>query len=130
MSSLDTQDRELQLSNPTPVFSFKPQTQQGADILANWLNVQILMPDFFEDGSAWLLEQYPPTTDEQKANIQKFFGGIADPPANAKKLFNFGASLRNDGVKKIGCYGFCWGKHLRDFWFRFVDVCLPMSHAR
>ena len=106
------------------MFSFKPQTQQGADILANWLNVQVLMPDFFEDGSAWLLEQYPPTTDEQKANIQKFFGGIASPRTNAEKLLKFGTSLRNDGVKKIGCYGFCWGKQ---FARPLVQICGCMS---
>ncbi|TCD68823.1 hypothetical protein EIP91_009690 [Steccherinum ochraceum] len=91
------------------VFGFKPQTQQGADILAAQLNIQILMPDFFEDGAAWLLSQYPPKTDEQKANIQKFFGGIASPPNNAAKLFAFGEALRKDGAKKVGCYGFCWG---------------------
>ena len=68
------------------------------------------MPDFFEEGSAWMLEQYPPKADEQKANIQKFFGGIASPPANAEKLFAFGKALKDDGVKRVGCYGFCWGR--------------------
>lgn len=104
----------VHISAPHSVYhldvSFKPQTQQGADILASRLNVQVLMPDFFEEGSAWLLEQYPPKTDEQKANIQKFFGGIASPPDNAEKLLTFGKALKEEGVKTVGCYGFCWGK--------------------
>jgi len=91
------------------IFGFKPQTQQGADILASQLNVQVLMPDFFEDGSAWLLSQYPPQTDEQKANIQAFFGGIANPVENATRLSDFGHALKDEGVKRVGCYGFCWG---------------------
>ena len=47
--------------------SFKPQTQQGADILAQNLNVQILMPDFFEPEGPWPVDKFPPQTDEEKA---------------------------------------------------------------
>ncbi|KAI0076229.1 hypothetical protein K474DRAFT_1691426 [Panus rudis PR-1116 ss-1] len=91
------------------IFGFKPQTQQGADIIADNLKVQVLMPDFFENGEAWPVDKFPPKTDEEKQKLQQFFGGIASPPDNKNKLINFGKALKNDGAKFIGVYGFCWG---------------------
>ncbi|KAJ3490173.1 hypothetical protein NLI96_g1616 [Meripilus lineatus] len=91
------------------IFGFKPQTQQGADIIADNLKVQVLMPDFFEDGEPYPLENFPPKTDEDKAKLQAFFGGIALPPKNGERLLAFGKTLKDDGVKFLGVYGFCWG---------------------
>lgn len=91
------------------VSRFKPQTQQGADIIADNLKVQVLMPDFFEDGEPYPLERFPPKTDEDKARLQAFFGGIALPPKNKDRLIDFGKTLKGDGVKFAGVYGFCWG---------------------
>ena len=88
---------------------FKPQTQQGADILAEKLGVQVLMPDFFEPGEPWPVDQFPPTTDEGKAQLQQFFGGTANP-ANAKqKAIDVGKALKAEGVEFVGLYGYCWG---------------------
>lgn len=90
--------------------SFKPQTQQGADIIADQLKVKVFMPDFFEDGEPWPVEGFPPKTDEDKQKLQDFFGGLASPPANKDKLIAFGKVLRSEGVKSLGVYGFCWGE--------------------
>ena len=68
------------------------------------------MPDFFEDGEAYPLSRYPPTTDEDKALYHAFFAGIALPPKNKDKLLGFGKALKGDGVKSLGLYGFCWGE--------------------
>ncbi|KAI0793236.1 hypothetical protein C8Q75DRAFT_804052 [Abortiporus biennis] len=91
------------------IFGFKPQTQQGADIIAENLKIQVLMPDFFEDGHPWPVEHFPPKTDEDKKKLQEFFGSIASPPKNMEKLLEFGHQLKDKGVRSIGTYGFCWG---------------------
>ncbi|CAL1696172.1 unnamed protein product [Somion occarium] len=91
------------------IFGFKPQTQQGADIIADQLKVKVLMPDFFEDGEPWPAEHFPPKTPAEKRKLQDFFGGIASPPANKDKLIHFGRALKNDNVNFVGVYGFCWG---------------------
>ena len=70
------------------------------------------MPDFFEDGEPFPLEDFPPKTDEDKAKLQAFFGGIALPPKNGERLLAFGKSLKDDGVKFLGVYGFCWGQSI------------------
>ena len=89
--------------------SFFPQTQQGADIVASALNTTVYMPDFFEPESAFDISKFPPRHDQDKADLQAFFGGIASPPANTKKLIEFGTYLKSNGAKKVGTYGFCWG---------------------
>lgn len=71
------------------------------------------MPDFF-DGKPYDLTKFPPKSDEEKNDLQAFFGGIANPPANVEKLTKFGHYLKENGAKKVGIYGFCWGK---SFWF-------------
>ncbi|KAI0724185.1 hypothetical protein C8T65DRAFT_625701 [Cerioporus squamosus] len=91
------------------IFGFKPQTQQGADILAEKLGVQVLMPDFFEPGEPWPVDQFPPKTDEEKAKLQQFFGGIANPGNAVEKAINVGKALKSEGVEFVGLYGYCWG---------------------
>ncbi|OCH92727.1 hypothetical protein OBBRIDRAFT_791027 [Obba rivulosa] len=91
------------------IFGFKPQTQQGADILAEKLNAQVLMPDFFEPGEPWPADKFPPQTDEEKAKLQEFFGGIANPQTAVQKLIEVGRALKSDGSVFVGTFGFCWG---------------------
>jgi len=91
------------------IFGFFPQTQQGADIVASALNTTVYMPDFFEPDGPYPVDKYPPKTDQDKADIQAFFGGIASPPANVTKLKSFGQVLKANGAQRIGVYGFCWG---------------------
>ncbi|KAI0733977.1 hypothetical protein C8Q72DRAFT_505666 [Fomitopsis betulina] len=91
------------------IFGFKPQTQQGADILAEQLNAHVLMPDFFEPAGAWPQDKFPPKTDEEKARLQQFFGGTANPQNGATKLLKVGQALKQDGAKFVGAFGFCWG---------------------
>ena len=94
-----------------PRSRFWPQTQQGADIIAQKLNAQVLMPDFFEAGEPWPQDKFPPQTDEEKAELQAFFGGLANPTDAVAKLLNVGKALKSEGVEFIGVYGFCWGKY-------------------
>jgi dienelactone hydrolase len=88
---------------------FFPQTQQGADIIATSLKTRVYMPDFFEPNQPFSAEKYPPKSDIDKADLQAFFGGTAKPDVATGKLKDFGLALRQDGAKKIGAYGFCWG---------------------
>ena len=89
---------------------FKPQTQQGADILAEKLNAHVLMPDFFEPADAWPVDKFPPQTDEEKGKLQQFFGGPANPQNSVTKLLKVSEALKQDGAKFVGAFGFCWGK--------------------
>ncbi|TBU46527.1 hypothetical protein BD309DRAFT_857797 [Dichomitus squalens] len=91
------------------IFGFKPQTQQGADILAEKLKAQVLMPDFFEPGEPWPVDQFPPKTPEDQKKLQEFFGGIAKPTDGVARLINVAKTLKSEGVEFVGAYGFCWG---------------------
>lgn len=91
------------------IFGFKPQTQQGADILADQLNAHVVMPDFFEPDAPWPADKFPPKTDEEKAKLQAFFGGAANPQNAVSKLLNVAKALKADGAKFVGAFGFCWG---------------------
>ncbi|KAH9891060.1 Alpha/Beta hydrolase protein [Cubamyces lactineus] len=91
------------------IFGFKPQTQQGADILAEKLNAQVLMPDFFEPAQPWPVDKFPPQTDEEKGKLQAFFGGPAKPQDAVSKLINVGKALKSEGAGWVGTFGFCWG---------------------
>lgn len=86
-----------------------PQTQQGADIIASSLKTTVYMPDFFEPGTAFPEDKYPPKNEQDKADIQAFFGGTGNPAVAVGKLKTLGGTLRSNGAKKIGVYGFCWG---------------------
>jgi dienelactone hydrolase len=91
------------------IFGFFPQTQQGADIIASTLKTTVYMPDFFEPHPPFPVSKSPPTCDQDKADLQAFFGGTANPGVTMKKLTSFGQILKSSGVKKVGVYGFCWG---------------------
>jgi dienelactone hydrolase len=68
------------------------------------------MSDFFLPSSAFSISKFPPQTSQDKADLQAFFGGTANPGETVKKLLTFGEALRADGKKKIGVYGHCWGE--------------------
>ncbi|KAJ7814150.1 hypothetical protein B0H14DRAFT_2851026 [Mycena olivaceomarginata] len=91
------------------IFGYFPQTQQGADIIASTLKTVVYMPDFFEPNAPFPSENFPPTTEEGKKSLQDFFGGTANPGEAVKKLTAFAQTLKSDGAKKVGAYGFCWG---------------------
>ncbi|KAF7437194.1 hypothetical protein PC9H_004030 [Pleurotus ostreatus] len=91
------------------IFGFFPQTQQGADIIATALKTKVYMPDFFEPDSAFPIDGFPPKSDADKQALQDFFGGPANPQRTKEKLEAFGKLLKNDGAKRLGVYGFCWG---------------------
>ncbi|EEB91195.1 hypothetical protein MPER_10485, partial [Moniliophthora perniciosa FA553] len=86
-----------------------PQTQQGADIIASSLKTRVYMPDFFEPDGPFPIDKFPPQTDEEKQQLQDFFGGTANPADNIAKLVTFGKTLKEEGAKRVGAYGFCWG---------------------
>ena len=88
---------------------FKPQTQLGADMLADALNARVVMPDFFEPSDAWDVSRHPPQTDEDKAAFQKFFAGPAKPADAVAKLERVVRALQEECAKKVGAYGLCWG---------------------
>ncbi|KAI0344107.1 hypothetical protein BDW22DRAFT_1355401 [Trametopsis cervina] len=91
------------------IFGFKPQTLQGADILAEELKAQVLMPDFFEGDEPWPLDRFPPSTDEDKKKFQEWFGGFASPANHIPKLIKVGEALKADGADFVVAYGYCWG---------------------
>jgi len=93
------------------VFGFFPQTQQGADMIASGLKTVVYMPNFFEPNEPFSISKFPPKTDQEKAELQAFFGpgGAAFPAGNIGKLVSFAATLKTNGYKRVGAYGFCWG---------------------
>lgn len=88
-----------------------PQTQQGADIVASTLKTKVYMPDFF-DGHPYPVDKFPPSTDQEKADFQVFWGGIANISNTVDKVTKFAETLKADNIKRIGLYGFCWGAGL------------------
>lgn len=88
--------------------SYFSQTLQGADILAKTLGAQIFMPDFFGE-NVFNIKKFPPKNEQEKQDLQNFFGTIATPDAIATKLVDFAEVLKGDGFKKIGALGYCFG---------------------
>jgi len=82
---------------------------QGADIIAAGLKARVFMPHFFEPNDPFPVEKHPPTTDEGKAELQTFFGTVANPSKGASRLADVAKTLKNDGFKFVGAVGFCWG---------------------
>jgi hypothetical protein len=95
------------------IFGFKPQTQQGADMLADALGAEVYMPDFFAPAAPWPTDEFPPKTNEQSEALQAFFGGPASPSDGAVKLRLLAEALKADGAVKVGAFGFCWGASFR-----------------
>lgn len=94
---------------PTRRSSYFSQTLQGADILAKTLGAKVFMPDFFGEGNTFNIEKFPPKDDNDKKDLQDFFGGVGSPPPAAAKLVDFAHVLKREGFKKIGALGYCWG---------------------
>lgn len=91
------------------IFGFWPQTLQGADILSESLNVQVVLPDFFAPHQPYDLSRFPPSTDADKAALQEFFGGAANPQRVLPLVKNVADALKAAGAKTVGIYGYCWG---------------------
>lgn len=89
--------------------SFYPQTQQGADILAEQLSAQVVMPDFFEGDKPWPVDRFPPSTDEDKKKFQEWFGGFANPANHVPRVIQVGEALKSEGAEFVVVYGYCWG---------------------
>ncbi|KAG6919574.1 hypothetical protein DXG01_004237 [Tephrocybe rancida] len=70
------------------------------------------MPDFFEPNAPFSADKVPPKSEQDRRDLQDFFGGTASPPAAIKKLGDFGRILRTNGAKNVAAYGFCWGVYL------------------
>ena len=94
------------------VYSFFPQTLQGADILAKAVGAQVFVPDFFGEGNAPSMDRFPPKSDEDRKYIQEFLEGPANVPATAAKTIAFANVLKSAGFKKIGALGYCFGNAL------------------
>lgn len=90
--------------------SLQPQTLQGADILAEELKAQVIMPDFFEGHEPWPLDKFPPKTEEDKQEFQKWFGSVADPARHIPRVIQIGETLKEDGAEFVLGYGYCWGE--------------------
>ena len=78
------------------------------------MNATVYMPDFFEPNKPFPIDKFPPKTDEEKDDLQKFFAGPAKPELAVENLKRVGKTLRDDGAKWVGAYGMCWGKHSVD----------------
>ncbi|KAL5534503.1 hypothetical protein ACEPAG_966 [Sanghuangporus baumii] len=91
------------------IFGFYPQTQQGADALAQTLNAKVVMPDFFEPDKPYPEDRFPPKSQEDKDSLQAFFAGPAKPEKAVAGLIRVGEELRKQGAQKVGAYGLCWG---------------------
>ncbi|KAI5284727.1 hypothetical protein KEM52_002770 [Ascosphaera acerosa] len=100
------------------IFGYWPQTLQGADILSKCGGEQckyrVFIPDLFEGGRCNLAD-FPPTTDEKKAQIQNFFATTANPAKNVDRIAPFVAAankLAPGGAGQFaawGILGLCWG---------------------
>ncbi|KAI8966342.1 alpha/beta-hydrolase [Daldinia sp. FL1419] len=94
-------------------FGFYPQTIQGLDILAYGCSdrkYQVFMPDFF-NGNPAELEWYPPTDDDKKARIGRWFQETALWSNHIHKIPDFltAANIHNGNIKSWGMMGYCWG---------------------
>ncbi|KAI1772381.1 alpha/beta-hydrolase [Hypoxylon cercidicola] len=95
------------------IFGFFPQTIQGADILAESdveRKYQVYLPDFF-DGNPAKIEWYPPTDDEKKDKLAKWFENDAMWPKHLPKVRGLleAAEKNNPNIKSWGIIGYCWG---------------------
>lgn len=90
------------------IFGFFPQTQLGADSIAEALNARVYMPDVFF-GDPCPIEVYPPKNDEDKKVIGDFFQNQAKNDRVLPGLLNLAKILRDGGAEKLYIYGLCWG---------------------
>lgn len=108
------------------IFGFRPQTLQGADILANATNThqyQVFMPDFFfgkPAGDTW----YPPDTPEKQKLLGEFLSGPANPANTVAKIPLILKDLKAaaPSVTKLAVLGMCWGGKVS-----FVDAAASVA---
>ncbi|KAE8444196.1 hypothetical protein EG329_000793 [Mollisiaceae sp. DMI_Dod_QoI] len=88
------------------IFGTHPNTQQGADHLAQQCNSTILLPDFFR-GRGWDTNDIPPKEGREK--MQAYIQSIGSWEIVGPDLLVAVSYLRERGVGSIGAYGFCFG---------------------
>ncbi|CAJ2504107.1 Uu.00g115010.m01.CDS01 [Anthostomella pinea] len=94
------------------IFGFKPQTIQGADILATSDDSQkyrVFVPDWF-GGEPCPLEWFPPDTEDKQKKLGGFFQKFP-PPSVAEKVPGYlkAVSEKYPEIKEWAIVGFCWG---------------------
>ncbi|KAG8874175.1 hypothetical protein FRB97_006103 [Tulasnella sp. 331] len=90
------------------IFSFFPQTIQGADIIASSTNSLVIMPDFFR-GKTLDPSVYPPRNDEDKEKLGTFFSTVANPKDRLLDVDTIIDALKKEGKTNLGTMGYCWG---------------------
>lgn len=93
------------------IFGYYPQTQQGADILAETLGTAVYMPDFF-DKNPYSLSDYLTMTSGGKPerDFMGWFSSVAPFDIAQPKLIALAKELKEatPGLK-VATYGYCWG---------------------
>ncbi|KAG8854004.1 hypothetical protein FRB96_007867 [Tulasnella sp. 330] len=90
------------------IFSFFPQTMQGADIIASSTKSLVLMPDFFR-GETLDISVYPPKNDDDRKKVAAFLSTWPNPNDRMADVVTVVEALKKDGRTKLGVMGFCWG---------------------
>lgn len=98
------------------VFGFKPQSLQGADILAHSSSKPclVVMVDWFQ-GAAVQEEWFTSGKDEDRQLARQFIDTTANPAHVLPHVLDFLAKAKDThypGVKRWGGVGFCWGGKL------------------
>lgn len=90
------------------IFGMWNTTLQGADILAECLNTQVILPDFFR-GEPWLHSEFPPVTDALTLKFNRWLFNTANMNDRIEDIQDIVKELKKRGYEKFGLYGFCWG---------------------
>ena len=93
------------------IFGHKPQTLQGADLLAAHTGAVVVVPDFFK-GEVLGTDILPIDSDEKKARMGAFFQGPANIGNNVKNLIAVRKALADKfpaAEGHWGVFGLCWG---------------------
>ena len=90
------------------IFGMWATTQQGADLLAEAMKTKVVMPDFLR-GQPWPVEAFPPRSDEEGKKFGEWLETIGNIQDRLKDIQNVVSALKEQGVQKLGLYGFCGG---------------------
>lgn len=90
------------------IFGMWNQTQQGADMLTEYLGAKVVMPDFLR-GKPWPVEAFPPRDEAEKKKMSEWFDTIGNISDRLGDIQNVVKELKESGYEKFGLYGFCWG---------------------
>jgi dienelactone hydrolase len=95
------------------IFGYYPQTQQGADILADRVNALVIMPDFAH-GKPFDLQRYdnPPPDAKIWEEVSKDFFAPEVFSERVNELREVAKQLKSDGKTFVGAIGLCWGGRL------------------